>query len=69
MAASLSRLTKDSAHDFLFEKGKTDRNTYISGSSLLVCLAVQSVCLRMICRGPLCVLKDQVCIINSENLL
>lgn len=42
----------------VFEKGKTDRNTYASGSSLWVCLATQSVCLHMICRVPLCVLKE-----------
>lgn len=45
---------------FLFEKdkGKADRNTHISGWSLSVCPAGWTACLHMICRGPLCVLKE-----------
>ena len=52
----------------LFEEGQTNRNTYISGSSLVVCLAAPSACLRMICRVPSCVLKGRVCVINSQDL-
>lgn len=48
---------------------KADRNTHISGWSLLVCPAGWTACLHMICRAPLCALREwNVSVMSGQDI-